>query len=452
MSKIFISYRRNDSQSATGRILDRLKEVFKTEEVFIDVESIPQGINFLEFSKKRLENAEIVIAIIGKNWAKSLKERENDPNDFVRIEIEQTLAAKISTLPIYVDGAESPGPMDLPQSIKDFAYFNGIHVRPNPDFENDIVKVIEAIKRISPKAIKRKGKGKTTWFDRIKYMLLGIVVIVSVLIYLSNRREVCDGLKTGILIANFQETEHDGFSNSILTRLQKAVTDSLYDVHNVGYQPRNRENYENYIKKEYFENTCTPQGLFVNGFLSREQNVFNLYTSLVNLKVRLPDFITDEAIVLANPSEITFSIKEDAEYISDLLILVIRILEGNSSDALKILNKLEKKKIQDKEVKAILAFLKGQCYALSGDEKRAVASFKKARNSDNVRLTNAAEKNIFMSYKISKEYQKTPKTAQIRKENMEEHDKFEEELDKVLDVVGKIQQKNPARFLSKIFK
>ncbi len=455
MSKIFISYRRVDSQNATGRILDRLKDVFKTEEVFMDVESIPQGINFLEFSRKRLEDAEIVVAIVGKNWAKSLIERENDPNDFVRIEIEEALASKVPILPVYVDDAKSPGPVDLPLSIQNFSYFNGITVRPNPDFENDISKVIEAIKKIvSPKAIKRQNQGKTTWFDRIKYMLLGIVVIVSVLFYL-NRTKECKDLKTGILIANFQDIEHDGFSNSILTQIQKVVADSIYDIHTVGYQPRNRENYEEYVKTEFFENSCTPQGMFVNGFLSREQSVFNLYTSLVNLEVKLPDFITDRSLVLANPSEITFSIKEDATYISNLLITIIRILEGNASDALKKINELEKVKIEDKEVKALLAFLKGQCYAIHGDERRATAAFRKAKNSDNIHLSNAAEHNISMSHRISQEYQKTEETSKIRQQNVEEHSKFEKELDKVLkvvDQVDRIEKKLPMRIIDKILR
>jgi hypothetical protein len=436
MSKIFISYRRKDSQNATGRILDRLKQVFKTDEIFMDVESIPKGTNFLEFSKNRLQGAEIVVAIIGKNWANSLKERENDPNDFVRIEIEQALALKLPILPIYVDGAEIPGPLDLPQSIREFTYFNGTHVRPNPDFENDMVKVIETIKQnVSKEAIKPKEKSSATWIDRFKYIAIGVIAIVGVLLYLTYNRD-CDKMKTGVLIANFQDIEHDGFSNSILTNLQKTLSDTIYDIHNVGYQPRNRENYDSYIKKEYFESSCTPDGLFVNGFLSTEQNVFNLYTSLINIKVQLPDFVTE------------------------LLLSYIRIIEGNASDALKRINELEKNKdIQDKDVMATLSFMKGHCYALNGDEKRAAASYKKAQTSDNIQLTKAAESNIEQSHKISLVYQSNPKTAEIRMLNVEQHSQFEKELEKVekelnkvlntIEKIEKIQSKVP---VNKIFK
>jgi predicted negative regulator of RcsB-dependent stress response len=457
MSKIFISYRRHDSQSATGRILDRLKEVFKSEEVFLDVDSIPQGVNFLDFIKKKFENAEIIVAVVGKHWANSLKERENDSNDFVRLEIEQALAAKIPILPVYVEGAKEPGPKDLPQSIQGFAYFNGLHVRPNPDFENDMLKVIDSIKKlVSAKAIKRQTKGKTTWFDRIKYMLLGIIMIVSGSVaYYYNQKVVCNGEKKGILIANFQNTEHDGFSNSILTQLKQNLKDTTYDIHTVGYQPRDKENYDGYIKEKFFTNSCTPKGLFVNGFLSREQGVFNFYTSLVNTEVKLPEFISDKSVILANPKEITFTITEDAKFISDLIMAIIRVDQGDDKDGLKRIIELEKKNIQDREVKATLAFLKGQCYALKGDEKRAAAEFRKAKDSGNGQLTMAAERNIYVSYRISREYQKSPETATVRQKNIEEQSKFEKDLDRVnnaLDKIDKYKQKLPGELIKTLFK
>lgn len=45
MSKILISYRREDSADITGRIYDRLVQVFP-QSVFRDVDSIPLGVAF----------------------------------------------------------------------------------------------------------------------------------------------------------------------------------------------------------------------------------------------------------------------------------------------------------------------------------------------------------------------------------------------------------------------
>ena len=46
MSKILISYRRDDSADVTGRIYDRLIQQFGSRAIFKDVDSIPFGVDF----------------------------------------------------------------------------------------------------------------------------------------------------------------------------------------------------------------------------------------------------------------------------------------------------------------------------------------------------------------------------------------------------------------------
>ena len=48
MTKIFISYRRDDSEIATDRIYDRLAAHFGRGNVFMDVDDIPLGVDFRE--------------------------------------------------------------------------------------------------------------------------------------------------------------------------------------------------------------------------------------------------------------------------------------------------------------------------------------------------------------------------------------------------------------------
>ncbi len=48
MPRIFISYRRNDSASNAGRIFDRLEGHFGEGQVFMDVDTIKPGVNFVE--------------------------------------------------------------------------------------------------------------------------------------------------------------------------------------------------------------------------------------------------------------------------------------------------------------------------------------------------------------------------------------------------------------------
>ena len=49
MSQVFVSYRRDDSADAAGRIHDGLVQRFGRENVVMDVDSIPLGMDFREF-------------------------------------------------------------------------------------------------------------------------------------------------------------------------------------------------------------------------------------------------------------------------------------------------------------------------------------------------------------------------------------------------------------------
>lgn len=77
MTKIFISYRRDDSQYVTDSIHDYLKAHFGDENVFLDVESIPFGVNFREYLAEQIAAHDVVLVIIGPDWARIMQERAN---------------------------------------------------------------------------------------------------------------------------------------------------------------------------------------------------------------------------------------------------------------------------------------------------------------------------------------------------------------------------------------
>src|SRR5688572_24515253 len=96
MPKIFVSYRREDSEAVTGRIHDRLSSHFGKESVYIDVDTIPLGADFRSHLQQAVERCDIFLAIIGESWLKVRykdgphkgQRRLEDPADFVRIEIQ----------------------------------------------------------------------------------------------------------------------------------------------------------------------------------------------------------------------------------------------------------------------------------------------------------------------------------------------------------------------------
>jgi hypothetical protein len=152
MSKILISYRREDSADVTGRIYDRLVQKFGQGAVFKDVDSIPLGVDFRTFLDEQVAKCEVFLAVIGQDWMKKRgskgKSRLDDPGDFVRIEIELALKRKIPVIPVLVSGASIPPPKRLPASIQDLSYRHGIVVRVDPDFHRDMDRLIEYLKKL----------------------------------------------------------------------------------------------------------------------------------------------------------------------------------------------------------------------------------------------------------------------------------------------------------------
>src|SRR5262249_36429754 len=142
MAAIFISYRRADSQDVTGRIYDRLVAKFAQERVFKDVDSIPLGVSFPMHIRQVLGKANVVLVVIGPDWLtetdKQGRRRLDDPNDFVRLEVELALRADMPVIPVLVSHATMPLAKELPASLQSLASRNGIAVRPDPDFHNDI--------------------------------------------------------------------------------------------------------------------------------------------------------------------------------------------------------------------------------------------------------------------------------------------------------------------------
>jgi formylglycine-generating enzyme required for sulfatase activity len=150
MSKILISYRREDSADVTGRIYDRLIQVFP-QSVFRDVDSIPLGLDFRTYLDEQVAKCDVFLAVIGRDWMKAKgrkgKSRLEDPGDFVRVEIESALKREIPVIPVLVQGAAIPKAERLPASIQDLSYRNGIAVRPDPDFHKDMDRLIAKLKQ-----------------------------------------------------------------------------------------------------------------------------------------------------------------------------------------------------------------------------------------------------------------------------------------------------------------
>jgi hypothetical protein len=148
-AKLFISYRRTDSADVSGRIYDRLVEHFGRQAVFKDVDDIPLGADFRQHIHEMIQECNHVLVVIGRGWVDAKHPdhslRLHDPRDFVRIEIEAALEKNIPIIPLLVGGAHMPVDVQLPDSIKELAFRNGIAIRPDPDFHHDMDRLIAGL-------------------------------------------------------------------------------------------------------------------------------------------------------------------------------------------------------------------------------------------------------------------------------------------------------------------
>jgi formylglycine-generating enzyme required for sulfatase activity len=122
-SKVFISYRRDDARWQAREIYRALKQVLPSDHVFMDIDSIPIGVDFVEFLEGWVEQCDIMLALIGAGWAEGIdrktgRRRLENPDDFVRIEVRKGLARGIPVVPILLDGATIPDAGQLPDDLQ----------------------------------------------------------------------------------------------------------------------------------------------------------------------------------------------------------------------------------------------------------------------------------------------------------------------------------------------
>jgi hypothetical protein len=138
--KIFINYRRADSIAVAGRLRDRLAEIFGRDKIFMDVEDIPIGCDFVDDLEKQVAACDAMLSIVGPNWLSAKdaagQPRLGNPGDYVTIEVKTALARKIPVIPVLVDGTAMPTAEQLPDSLKLFARRNAFLLR-NTNFGGD---------------------------------------------------------------------------------------------------------------------------------------------------------------------------------------------------------------------------------------------------------------------------------------------------------------------------
>ena len=152
-TRIFVNYRRSDTRYAARGVADHLRDHFGRSEVFMDVDSLEVGADFVNGVRDAIQMSAVVLVLIGDHWLAARdqqgRSRLHDPNDNVRMEIEHAFRWKKNLLPVLLDTAAMPRADDLPSSLAPLPRLNGVrldHVR----WDADMVVLVNAIERWRP--------------------------------------------------------------------------------------------------------------------------------------------------------------------------------------------------------------------------------------------------------------------------------------------------------------
>jgi len=159
---IFISYRRDEAAYAAGWLHERMRRTWPGDGIFFDVDSIRAGLDFPERIGIALDRAHVVLVCVGPQWLSMEgadgRRRLDDPEDFVRREVEHGLArsarGECEVIPVFLDGlqgfrsvAGQPG-TELPDAMSALATKQGAFIRRPLDTDADITRLIEQLAAI----------------------------------------------------------------------------------------------------------------------------------------------------------------------------------------------------------------------------------------------------------------------------------------------------------------
>jgi len=151
--RIFISYRRADlgghAEIFVGRIADRLNAHFGESNVFLDIQTIPAGREFDEFIIEQVTQADALLAIIGPDWLTELRARNENQDDFVKVEIQTALERRIHLIPVLIGGASMPNSKQLPETLTQLSRKNAFTVDSGRDFHNHLAGLIEELESLT---------------------------------------------------------------------------------------------------------------------------------------------------------------------------------------------------------------------------------------------------------------------------------------------------------------
>lgn len=152
MSEIFISYRRGTASPYARGIYERLEKQFGASRVFMDIDTMEPGVDFVEYIEHAVSSCRVLIVVIGPDWVATADDtgqrRLDDPDDFVRVEVAAALArAEVRVIPVLVADAPPPRKADLPEDLVPLARRQALEVT-DGRWEHDLGVLVKTVGRV----------------------------------------------------------------------------------------------------------------------------------------------------------------------------------------------------------------------------------------------------------------------------------------------------------------
>ncbi len=151
MANVFLSYRRDDSAAYAGRVYDRLVARFGADQVFMDIDRIAPGENFVDAINRHVVESSAVLVLIGPRWAdargRSGQRRLHEVGDFVCLEVGAALQSAVRVVPVLVGGATMPRAQELPEVLRPLVALQALEIS-DGRFHYDVGRLIDAIEPV----------------------------------------------------------------------------------------------------------------------------------------------------------------------------------------------------------------------------------------------------------------------------------------------------------------
>ncbi len=148
---IFLSYRREDAAPYVRLLQFQLRERIPDARLFVDMDSIEPGLDFAEVIREAVDSCAVLVVLIGRQWATLTDEegrrRLDNPDDYVRFEVQTALERGVRVIPVLVDGARPLRQQQLPAELQKLARLNALELSYGR-YEYDADRLLNLLQRV----------------------------------------------------------------------------------------------------------------------------------------------------------------------------------------------------------------------------------------------------------------------------------------------------------------